>query len=153
MCDPTKYRNSRKFRHISYFCLEYTRKRTHSEERTGSDDRCHGQTSYVTGPIFKTSSLPRSCLSLASGAYASGHVRSESSCPPPPVCPRGLPICSKIFSDFPYSRADNRTIQGTFAERQKERNEARAKASGKSSWKNRERQSGEIGEGEYDLRG
>lgn len=92
------------------------------------------QTSYVTESILKTSSLPRSCLSLAFGARASGHVRFRVLAPSSsfPVCPRGLPICSKI--SFALTVERNRTIQRTFTERQKEWNECQA--SRKSRWKN-----------------
>lgn len=99
------------------------------------------QTSYVTEPILKTSFLPRSCLSLASGAYASGHVRSESSRPSSFVLAdsRSVPR----FSSSSRTVEHNRTIQRTFAERQKELNEARVRQVGNRDRKTK-RQNSEI---------
>lgn len=109
--------------------------RTHSEERTGNGDRCHGQTFYVTETILKSSSLPRSCLSLASGNVRLGARTFRVSVSPFAFILADSPSASG-FSSAPNGRTERRTIPRTFVERQKERGSCQA--SSKSRWKNQE---------------
>lgn len=113
---------SREFQRVSYF-----RGEVYEETHLSRGENGSMQTSYVTELILKTSS---SLLFVSRFSSVRFGARTFRVLAPFSVCPRGFSICSPRFPLSSRTVEHSRTIQRTFAERQKERNEARAKQVG-----------------------